>query len=136
MEFVSEGSRFILYVNFDFELMFFLWEVYYLGGEFFLICFFDFVWVLLRLIDDSFLRFIVMRFEIIVIWYNFVMVNMKEFERFLFERKFVKIDEVNYVVVKNYLLEWRYIFFIFNDVKVKKIFCIKYIEIEKNSLFL
>lgn len=136
MEFVSEGSRFILYVNFDLELMFFLWEVYYLGGEFFLICFFDFVWVLLRLIDDSFLRFIVMRFEIIVIWYNFVMVNMKEFERFLFERKFVKIDEVNYVVVKNYLLEWRYIFFIFNDFKVKKRFCIKYIEIEKNSLFL
>lgn len=74
--------------------MLFLREVYYLGGEFFFVRFFDFVRMLLRLIDDVFLRFIVIRFDIIVFRYNFVMMNMKEFEKFLFERKFVKIDEV------------------------------------------
>lgn len=83
-----------LHVNFDPELMLLLREVHYLGGEPFLTRLPDPARILLRSTDDTLLRSTATRLETIVSRYNFVMINMKEFEKPLFERKLAKIDEV------------------------------------------
>lgn len=83
-----------LHVNFDPKLMLLLREVHYLGGEPFLARLPDPARILLRSTDDTLLRSTATRLDTIVSRYNFVMSNMKEFEKPLFERKLAKIDEV------------------------------------------
>lgn len=90
----SDNSKPTLHVNFDPQLMLLLREVHYLGGEPFLARLPDPARMLLRSTDDALLRSTATRLDTIVSRYNFVMMNMKEFEKPLFERKLAKIDEL------------------------------------------
>ena len=90
----TDNGKPTLHVNFDPELMLLLREVHYLGGEPFLARLPDPARILLRSTDDALLRSTATRLDTIVSRYNFVMVNMKDFEKPLFERKLAKIDEV------------------------------------------
>ena len=88
-------------MNFDPELMLLLREVHYLGGEPFLARLPEPARILLRSTDDTLLRSTATRLDTIVSRYNFVMMNMKDFEQPLFERKLAKIDEVWEIVLKH-----------------------------------
>lgn len=97
----SENSKPTLHVNFDPELMLLLREVHYLGGEPFLARLPEPARILLKSTDDTLLRSTATRLDTIVSRYNFVMMNMKDFEQPLFERKLTKIDEVWEIKLKH-----------------------------------